>query len=55
MTSATNAGGGHLDIVLSNDEPDPKLVLVNDGKGHFTNGGRYGDPKGPTRTRRLGT
>ena len=22
---------GHLDIVLSNDAPDPKLVLVNDG------------------------
>jgi hypothetical protein len=27
---------GHLDIVLSNDAPDPKLVLVNDGMGHFT-------------------
>src|ERR1700745_1217081 len=26
---------GHLDIVLSNDAPDPKLVLVNDGMGHF--------------------
>ena len=27
---------GHLDIVLSNDAPDPKLVLLNDGTGHFT-------------------
>jgi hypothetical protein len=26
---------GHLDIVLSNDAPDPKLVLVNDGMGHI--------------------
>ena len=26
---------GHLDIVLSNDSPDPKLVLVNDGTGRF--------------------
>ena len=25
-------GSGHLDIVLSNDQPDPKLVLLNDGK-----------------------
>ena len=25
---------GTLDIVLSNDQPDPKLVLLNDGKGH---------------------
>jgi hypothetical protein len=27
---------GHLDMVLSNDEPDPKLILLNDGKGNFT-------------------
>ncbi len=40
---------GHLDIVLSNDSPDPKLVLVNDGMGRFTVGGTYGDPKWPTR------
>jgi hypothetical protein len=40
---------GHLDIVLSNDSPDPKLVLVNDGTGRFTVGGTYGDPKWPTR------
>lgn len=36
---------GHLDIVLSNDEPEPKLVLLNDGKGNFKIGGTYGDPK----------
>ena len=40
---------GHLDIVLSNDSPDPKLVLVNDGTGRFKVGGSYGDPKWPTR------
>jgi hypothetical protein len=40
---------GHLDIVLSNDSPDPKLVLVNDGAGHFKVGGTYGDSKWPTR------
>src|SRR5438876_1512122 len=40
---------GHLDIVLSNDAPDPKLVLLNDGTGHFTIGGTYGDPHWATR------
>ena len=39
----------HLDIVLSNDQPDPKLVLINDGTGHYKVGGTYGDPKWPTR------
>jgi hypothetical protein len=29
----------HLDMVLSNDDPDPKLVLLNDGKGNFSIGG----------------
>src|SRR5690349_6624961 len=45
---------GHLDIVLSNDSPDPKLVLVNDGKGQFKIGGTYGDPKWPTRNAAVG-
>src|SRR5580658_10280335 len=45
---------GHLDIVLSNDVPDPKLVLVNDGAGHFRVGGTYGDPKWPTRNAAVG-
>lgn len=45
---------GHLDMVLSNDEPDPKLVLVNDSKGNFTVGGTYGDPKWSTRNAAVG-
>jgi len=45
---------GHLDIVLSNDAPDPKLVLVNDGTGHFRAGGTYGDPNWPTRNAAVG-
>jgi hypothetical protein len=45
---------GHLDIVLSNDQPDPKLILLNDGKGHFRIGGTYGDPKWSTRNAVVG-
>jgi hypothetical protein len=45
---------GHVDIVLSNDSPDPKLVLVNDGTGRFTVGGTYGDPKWPSRNAAVG-
>ena len=40
---------GHLDIVVSNDSPDRKLVYRNDGKGHFTEFGTFGDPKWSTR------
>ena len=29
-------GDGDLDIVVSNDEPDGKLLDRNDGEGHFT-------------------
>jgi hypothetical protein len=25
-----------LDVLPSNDQPDPKLILLNDGKAHFT-------------------
>jgi hypothetical protein len=39
---------GHLDIVVSNDAPDRKLVYRNDGKGHFTEFGTFGDPKWST-------
>jgi hypothetical protein len=46
--------GGHLDIVLSNDQPDQKLVLLNDGKGHFRIGGTYGDPNWKTRNVAVG-
>lgn len=42
-------GDGHLDIVVSNDDPDRKLVYRNDGKGHFTEFGTFGDPKWSTR------
>ena len=42
-------GDGKLDIVVSNDDPDRKLVYRNDGKGHFTEFGTFGDPKWSTR------
>ena len=45
---------GHLDIVLSNDAPDPKLILVNDGAAHFKVGATYGDPKWSTRNAAVG-
>jgi FG-GAP-like repeat len=45
---------GHLDIVLSADSPDPKLILVNNGKGNFRVGGSYGDPHWPTRNAAVG-
>jgi len=34
--------------------PTPKLVLLNDGKGNFTIGGTYGDPKWSTRNAAVG-
>src|SRR5262245_31666589 len=40
---------GDLDVVISNDAPDPKLVYLNDGKGHFGVGVPYGNPNWPTR------
>jgi hypothetical protein len=33
---------GDLDVVISNDTPDPKLTYLNDGKGRFTVGSTYG-------------
>jgi hypothetical protein len=42
-------GDGDLDIVVSNDEPDRKLLYRNDGKGRFTEAGTFGDPKWSTR------
>jgi hypothetical protein len=45
---------GHLDMVLSNDQPDPKLILLNDGKGNFSIGGTYGDPQWSTRNAAVG-
>ena len=40
---------GDLDVVISNDAPDPKLVYLNDGKGHFRVGSTFGQAKWPTR------
>ena len=40
---------GDLDIVVSNDSPDPKKLFKNDGKGHFTLAGSFGDPAWSTR------
>ena len=42
-------GDGKLDIVVSNDDPDRKLVYRNDGTGHFTEFGTFGDRKWSTR------
>jgi hypothetical protein len=42
-------GDGDLDIVVSNDEPDGKLLYLNDGKGHFTEAGTFGDQTWSTR------
>ncbi len=40
---------GDLDVVLSNDRPDPSLVYLNDGTGHFTVGSTFGKAEWPTR------
>lgn len=40
---------GDLDIVVSNDDPDRKLIYKNDGKGNFTLAGTFGEPKWSTR------
>ena len=42
-------GDGDLDVVISNDQPSPKLVYLNDGTGHFTVGSTYGRPEWPMR------
>ncbi len=40
---------GDLDVVISNDAPDPKLVYINDGKGHFRVASTYGRKEWETR------
>jgi thiol-disulfide isomerase/thioredoxin len=40
---------GDLDIVVSNDTPDPKKLFKNNGKGHFTLAGSFGEPAWTTR------
>src|SRR5882672_2474144 len=55
-------GDGHLDLVLAKgrhwplvdrvllgDDPDPKLVYLNDGKGHFHVGSKFGHAEWETR------
>jgi hypothetical protein len=42
-------GDGDLDIVVSNDAPDRKLVYFNDGKGRFREAGTFGSPAWTTR------
>ena len=40
---------GDLDVVISNDAPDPKLVYLNDGRGHFRVGSTFGRREWETR------
>lgn len=42
-------GDGDLDVVISNDRPDPKLTYLNDGKGRFQVGSTYGRAEWDTR------
>ena len=42
-------GDGHLDIVVSNDRPDKKLIYLNDGTGRFRVAGTFGRPEWSTR------
>lgn len=42
-------GDGSLDVVLSNDAPDAKVIYLNDGKGHFRPASTYGRGEWPTR------
>lgn len=40
---------GDLDVVISNDSPDPKVLHLNDGTARFRVGGTYGNPSWVTR------
>lgn len=42
-------GDGDLDVVVSNDRPDPKLVYLNRGDGTFTVGSSWGEAAWSTR------
>lgn len=44
---------GDLDVVVSNDEPDPKLVYLNNGDGRFVVGSNFGRGDWPTRHVRV--
>ncbi|MBL8215330.1 MAG: VCBS repeat-containing protein [Bryobacterales bacterium] len=45
---------GDLDVVVSNDAPDRKLIYKNDGKARFTEAGTFGEPGWTTRYVTLG-
>ena len=40
---------GDLDVVISNDTPDPKRIYLNDGTGHYTEGASFGRAEWETR------
>jgi hypothetical protein len=42
-------GDGDLDIAVSNDRPDKKLIYLNNGKGKFKLATEFGDPTWSTR------
>jgi len=42
-------GDDDLDIVVSNDRPDRKLVYLNDGTGHYRASSTFGEPDWSTR------
>ncbi|HUF23142.1 MAG TPA: FG-GAP-like repeat-containing protein [Vicinamibacterales bacterium] len=42
-------GDGDLDVVISNDTPDPKRTYINDGRGRFAEGSTFGRPEWGTR------
>jgi hypothetical protein len=46
-------GDGSLDIVIGNQDPDPKVSYLDDGKGHFHPGSTYGRPEWPGRAAGL--
>ncbi len=42
-------GDGTLDLVVSNDRPDAKLVYLSDATGHYRAAGTFGKPEWSTR------
>jgi hypothetical protein len=46
-------GDGDLDVVVSNDDPDPKRVHLNDGNGRFRLGETFGRGEWSTRHVRI--
>jgi FG-GAP-like repeat len=42
-------GDASLDLVVSNDRPDKKVIYLNDGRGNFRPAGTFGRPEWSTR------